>query len=193
MTDAHWQADLKRYPPKPFLREQSIWAVWLYRYGRRLVARRDGPLKRLSLKLYWLFYRIVETASGITLPLSAEIGPGLRIWHFGNVMLHGKVVIGANCTLHHGVTIGSRRARGAAPTLGDNVYVGAYAQLLGGIRVGSNCRIGAMSVVLEDVPDGATAVGNPARVVKRVPQGLEWAGLESNQRPRDYESPALTD
>ena len=96
MTDADWQADLERYPPKPFLREQSIWAVWLYRYGRRLVARRDGPLKRLALKLYWLFYRIVETASGITLPLSAQIGPGLRIWHFGNVMLHGKVVIGAN-------------------------------------------------------------------------------------------------
>jgi serine O-acetyltransferase len=165
VSDPDWQADLARYPARPFLREQSIWPLWLYRRGRRMLEWRDGPLKSLAFKLYWLVYRIVETASGISLPLSAEIGPGLRIWHFGNVVIHGQVVMGANCTLHHGVTIGSRRARGPAPVLGDNVYVGAYAQILGDVRIGDHCKIGAMAVVLEDVPDGATAVGNPARIV----------------------------
>jgi serine O-acetyltransferase len=168
VRDPNWEADLARYPPRPFLREQSVWAVWLYRRGRRILARRDGPLKRIALKLYWLVYRIVETAVGITLPVTAEIGPGLRIWHFGNVVLHAKVVIGANCTLRHGVTIGDRHAGGPVPRLGDNVDVGAYAQILGGIRIGNNCTIGAMSVVLADVPDGATVVGIPARVVKQV-------------------------
>jgi serine O-acetyltransferase len=164
-ADADWEADLARYPPRPFLREQSIWAIWLYRRGRRLLAWREGALKSVALKLYWFLYRIVETATGITLPPSAQIGPGLRIWHFGNVVIHDRSVIGANCTLHHGVTIGSRRAGGPLPRLGDNVFVGCYAQILGGVTIGNNVRIGAMSVVLTDVPAGATAVGNPARIV----------------------------
>ncbi len=63
------------------------------------------------------------------------------------------------------MTIGNREAGGPVPVLGDDVDVGAYAQLLGGIRIGHGCKIGAMSVVLCDVPDGATAVGAPARVI----------------------------
>jgi len=165
VTDLNWEADLARCPSRPFLREQAVWAIWLYRRGRRLLARRDGPVKSVALKLYWILYRMVETAAGITLPVTAEIGPGLRILHFGNIVIHDKVVIGANCTLHHGVTIGNRRSGGLVPRLGDNVFVGAYAQILGDVRIGNNCKIGAMSVVLTDVPDGATAVGIPARIV----------------------------
>lgn len=163
--DLNWQADLARYPDRPFLREQSIWAIWVYRLGRRILAWRDGPMKPVALKSYWLLYRIVETGVGITLPISAEIGPGLRIWHFGNIIIHSDVVIGANCTLRHGVTIGNRYPDGPVPRLGDNVEVGAYAQILGDVKIGNDCKIGTMSVVLTDVPDGATAVGNPARVV----------------------------
>lgn len=165
-SDPHWQADLARYPARPFLREQSIWAIWVYRLGRRVVARPRGPARWLALKFYWFLYRIVETAVGITLPASAQVGPGLRIWHFGNVVIHADVVIGANCTLRHGVTIGNRHPDGPVPRIGDDVDIGAYAQILGNVRIGNRCRIGAMSVVLNDVPDGATAVGIPARVVR---------------------------
>ena len=101
------------------------------------------------------------------MPKTARIGPGLRIWHFGGIFVHSDVVIGSNCTLRQGVTIGNRHADGPVPVIGDNVEFGAYAQVLGGIRVGDNCQIGAMSVVLCDVPDGATAVGAPARIVFR--------------------------
>ncbi len=163
--DLNWQADLARYPKRPFLKEQSIWSIWIYRFGRRILAWHDGPMKRVALKSYWLPYRIVETAVGISLPIAAEIGPGLRIWHFGNIVIHSGVVIGANCTLRHGVTIGNRHTDGPVPRLGDNVEVGAYAQILGGVTIGHDCKIGAMSLVLTDVPDGATAVGNPARVI----------------------------
>lgn len=164
--DLNWQADLDRYPRRPFLKEQSIWAIWIYRFGRRVYALPPGLRKAAALKIYWLLFRLIETAVGITLPISADIGPGLRIWHFGNIIVHPDVVIGANCTLRQGVTIGNRHTDGPVPRIGDNVEFGAYAQVLGPVRVGNNCRIGAMSLVLNDVPDGATAVGIPARIVE---------------------------
>jgi serine O-acetyltransferase len=127
----------------------------------------NGPLKWILTMGYWVCFRIVETLTGISLPKSAIIGPGLRIWHFGNIFIHPDVTIGANCTLRQGVTIGNRHEGGPVPTVGENVEIGAYAQVLGSARIGNNCRIGAMSVVLDDVPDGATVVGIPAQVVQR--------------------------
>jgi serine O-acetyltransferase len=163
--DPDWQADLRRYPPRPFLSEQSIWAVWVYRFGRRVDLRREGPVKWILNKIYWFLYRVTETLFGIGLPKSARVGPGLRIWHFGNIFIHTKVMIGSHCTLRQGVTIGNRYNDDRVPVIGDNVEFGAYAQVLGDIRIGNNCKIGAMSVVLSDVPDGATAIGIPARIV----------------------------
>ncbi|MEO8937732.1 MAG: serine acetyltransferase [Burkholderiaceae bacterium] len=169
-ADPDWAADLRRYlVPRPFLKEQSIWALWVYRFGRRLDRRPDGPAKRMLTSLYWLAFRLAETIVGVSLPKSAVIGPGLRVWHFGSVFVHPQAVIGANCTLRQGVTIGNREVDGPAPVLGDNVECGAYAQILGGIRIGDGCRIGAMSVVLVDMPDGATAVGIPARIIVAKP------------------------
>lgn len=164
--DQDWAADLQRYGMRrPFLREQSIWAVWWYRHGRRIEALPPGLRRRVAMAWYWLVYRLIETAVTITLPKSARIGPGLRIWHFGNIFIHADAVIGAHCTLRHGVTVGTREENGPVPVIGDNVDIGAYAQILGGVRIGNGCRIGAMSVVLCDVPDGATAVGAPARII----------------------------
>lgn len=164
--DPDWMADRERYGvARPLLSEQSAWAVWTYRLGRRIDRRAPGLTRRMWTRCYWLLFRFVETAVGVSLPKAAQIGPGLRIWHFGGIFLHPDTVIGANCTLRQGVTIGNREAGGPVPVLGDDVDVGAYAQLLGGIRIGHGCKIGAMSVVLCDVPDGATAVGAPARVI----------------------------
>ena len=161
-----WECDLARYGMRrPFLREQSIWAVGLYRLGRRLDQRPEGFGKKWRTTLYWLAFRLVETVTGVSLPKAATIGPGLRVWHFGNIFVHPDATIGANCTLRQGVTIGNRHVGGPVPVIGDNVEFGAYSQVLGGIKIGNNCRIGAMSVVLHDMPDGSTAVGAPARLV----------------------------
>lgn len=165
--DTDWEADLARYPtPRPWLKEQSLWAVWVYRYGRRVDRMPEGTLKKLATMHYWLLFRIVETLTTISLPKSAEIGPGLRIWHFGSIFIHPHARIGANCTLRQGVTIGNRVEDGPVPVIGDNVDFGAYAQVLGHVHIGDNCKIGAMSVVLTDVPDGCTAVGTPARIIR---------------------------
>jgi serine O-acetyltransferase len=167
IRDPDFKADLSRYPRRPFLREQSIWAVCVYRFGRRVLKRKPGMWRNILLKFYWLIFRIVETLTGITLPLEARIGPGLRIHHFGNIFIHPDAIIGRNCTLRQGVTIGNRVPDGACPVIEDDVEFGAYGQVLGGVRVGRGAKIGAMSLVLCDVPPGAKALGNPARVVER--------------------------
>ena len=165
MIDPAWQADLRRYPRRPFLKEQSIYAIAVYRFGRRLDARAGRWSARVLLPVYLLAHRVVETLTGISLPKAATIGPGLRIWHFGNIFVHPDAVLGANCTLRQGVTIGNRREGGPVPRLGDDVELGAYAQLLGDIQIGDGAKVGAMAVVLRSVPAGAVAVGNPARIV----------------------------
>jgi serine O-acetyltransferase len=107
----------------------------------------------------------VETITGISLPPEASIGPGLRIYHFGNIFVHHRAVIGSNCTLRQGVTIGNLGEEGPVPKIEDDVEFGAYAQVLGDVRVGRGARIGALSVVLSSVPAGATVFGNPARIL----------------------------
>jgi serine O-acetyltransferase len=167
--DPDFKADLARYPRRPFLREQSIWAIGVYRFGRRVLNRKPGVTRNIQLKVYWFIYRIVETLTGITLPIEARIGPGLRIYHFGNIFIHPHTVIGRNCTLRQGVTIGNRVVDGPPPIVEDDVEFGAYAQALGGIHISRGAKIGAMSVVLCDVPEGATAVGVPARILSANP------------------------
>jgi serine O-acetyltransferase len=167
MSDPDWQADLARYPKRPWLKEQSIWAIAVYRFGRRVDRRSPGLRRKILEKFYWLMFRFTETLTGISLPKSVRVGPGLKIWHFGNIFINAESVIGANCTLRQGVTIGNRVDDGPSPVLEDDVELGAYAQVLGGIRIGRGAKIGAMSVVLADVPPGAVAVGVPARIIER--------------------------
>jgi serine O-acetyltransferase len=165
MRDPAWQADLARYPKRPWLKEQSIWALAVYRFGQRVDRRKPGLARWLLERVYWLIYRVTETLTGISIPKSVQVGPGLRIHHFGTIIVHADAILGANCTLRHGVTIGNRHDDGPVPVLEDDVDVGAYAQILGGVRIGRGAKIGAMSVVLHDVPAGGTVVGNPARLV----------------------------
>lgn len=139
--------------------------------------RPRGLIRWVSEKLYWVMFRLVETVTGISIPKSVNAGGGLRIHHFGCVFIHKNTRIGRNCTLRQGVTLGNRHNDGDAPVIGDDVEFGAFAQVLGLVRVGDRAKIGSMSVVLKDVPDEATAVGVPARVIASRPAG-ENAGSE---------------
>lgn len=166
MRDPDFLADCERYGPRALFREQSLWALWVYRFGRRVEQRPPGWRRTLDSRLYWILFRLVETLTGISIPRTVRLGPGVRIWHFGGIFIHHGVVIGRRCTLRQGVTIGNRHGDDDVPTVGDDVEFGAYAQVLGRIRIGNGCRIGAMAVVLADMPDGAVAVGNPARIIE---------------------------
>lgn len=160
-----WKLDRARYPAKAMWREQSLWALAVYRFGQRNDERSHGLTRWLGDRFYWFLFRVVETLTGVSFTKETRIGPGLRIHHFGNIFIHSGATIGARCTLRQGVTIGNRTEGGPVPVLDDDVELGAYAQILGGIRIGAGARIGAMSVVLQDVPPGATAVGIPARII----------------------------
>jgi serine O-acetyltransferase len=159
-----FRADLRRYPRRAFLREQSIWPIAVYRFGRWSAAL-GGSAGAILGCVYWIAFRLTETATGIGIPRGVAIGPGLRIHHFGGIFVAEGTTIGADCTLRHGVTIGNRHEGGPVPVVGDRVDLGAHAQVLGGIELGDGCRVGAASVVLVDVPANATAVGVPARVI----------------------------
>jgi len=111
-----------------------------------------------------MVYKLSALLTGAVIGRKAEIGPGLVILHGHGIVINNAVRIGANAVLGHNVTIGTEKGR--APVLGDHVYVGTGAVIIGGIRVGHRARIGANAVVNKDVPDGATAVGVPARVIK---------------------------
>ena len=91
----------------------------------------------------------------------AQFGPGLVLIHPIGVVINSSVRGGRNVWIESGVVIGENR--GQVPELGDDLFVGSGAKIIGGVRIGQGARIGANAVVLHDVPDGATAVGIPAR------------------------------
>lgn len=108
--------------------------------------------------------------TGIEIHPGARIGPGLFIDHGMGVVIGETSIIGDNCTIYHGVTLGGTgKEKGRRhPTLGDNVLIGAGAKLLGAIDIGSNAMIGANAVVLNEVPPNATIVGVPGKVVRHM-------------------------
>lgn len=106
--------------------------------------------------------RLIEMTTGISIPVEAQIGKGLRIHHFGGIILHPEVVIGEHCTLYHHVTLGDRGGWGGAPRVGSDVMIGAGAKLLGRIEIGDRSVIGANAVVVTSIPPDSIAVGVPA-------------------------------
>jgi serine O-acetyltransferase len=124
---------------------------------------------------YWLG-RLVSHFSrmltGIEIHPGAKIGRRVFIDHGYGVVIGETAEVGDDCTIYQGVTLGGTRLyKGAKrhPTLGKGVVVGAGAQVLGGFEVGDNARIGSNAVVVKPVPPGATAVGNPARIIEQGP------------------------
>lgn len=98
---------------------------------------------------------------------SLKIGEGFYIGHFGHIVVNGDAIIGKNCNISQGVTIGiaNTGSKKGIPVVGDYVYIGPGAKILGNIKIGNNAAIGANSVVVSDVPENAVVVGVPARVV----------------------------
>ena len=126
---------------------------WLWRKGFKWLARMLSHLAR------WL--------TGIEIHPGAQIGRRFFIDHGMGVVVGETAEIGDDCTLYHGVTLGgtSWEKGKRHPTLGNNVVVGAGAKILGPLTVGDGVRVGSNAVVLKDVPEGATVVGIPGRIV----------------------------
>jgi serine O-acetyltransferase len=126
--------------------------------------------------------RFIEVTTGISIPVEACIGKGLRIHHFGGIVIHPQAVIGEGCTIYHDVTLGDLGGRGGAPRIGNHVLIGVGAKLIGQIEVGDGSRIGANAVVLRSVPPKHLAVGIPARVEEISKQLLHPGDSCSHER-----------
>lgn len=135
-------------------------SIHIYRIARFFRVSRLAPLASIFDMLNYLIF-------GCVVPSHANIGPGTHIEHRGvAVVINRKTVIGARCSIGAQVVLGGRgKDIPGAPVIGDDVYMGAGAKILGPVRIGNGAVIGANSVVLIDVPEGATAVGIPARVL----------------------------
>ena len=136
----------------------ALRSIGLFRLST-LCARHHIPL------LPGILRRLNVTLHGLDIPPGVTIGGGLFIPHPVGTVVMAKS-IGRNVTLVSNVTIGMRGER-TFPVIGDNVYIGAGARVLGPITIGDDVSIGANAVVLTDVPSGATAVGVPARIIPR--------------------------
>ncbi|MFC2061049.1 serine O-acetyltransferase [Elusimicrobiota bacterium] len=146
---------------------QGVWATVVYRFGS-WNRRHKIPVLSMFLGLVYFFLnKSVEISAGISISCNARIGGGLYIGHFGQIIVHPDVIMGENCNIGQGITIGTAGVgKTGAPVIGNNVYIGTGAKVLGRITIGNNVRIGANAVVIKDIPDNATAVGVPAKVVK---------------------------
>lgn len=118
---------------------------------------------RLS-PLEMIFNRINTIFCDCIIGRGTEFGPGLVLIHSGGIVINGTVSGGANVKIEHQVTIGAEKRQ--SPRIGDDVFIGAGAKVLGGVQIGTGARIGANAVVVHDIPPNATAVGIPAKVVK---------------------------
>ena len=146
----------------------------------QILLTNQGVHAILSYRIAHLFYynnfkfiaKIISQISrfftGIEIHPACFIGKGLLIDHGSGVVIGETAIIGDDCTLFQGVTLGGKgNEKGKRhPTLHNNVFVGAGAKILGNIEIGNNVKIGANAVVLNNIPDNATAVGIPARIIE---------------------------
>lgn len=160
--------DLKRYTEngKFAFYEPSVCLVIMFRICQS-VSKLPPIFKIPLLTLLNPLYLFLQISLGIVLPKSTSIGKGLRIYHYSCIVINPKTVIGENCSLRHGVTIGNRKSNDDCPVIGNNCNIGAGAKILGNIKIGDNVSIGANAVVLSDVPDNSIAVGIPARIISK--------------------------
>lgn len=131
-----------------------------------------APLWYLGIPVLILYRIIVEWFLGIELPFKTKVGKGLIIQHGQALVINDGAVIGKNCVLRNGCTIGIKKDvsgnKSKAPVLGNHVDVGANVVIIGPVEIGDNVIIGAGSVVVKDIPSHCVVAGNPARVIKRL-------------------------
>jgi len=140
---------------------EQIWAL------REKVRNTKNPV---LLAFYKHRYKKTMTLLGSFMPERATFADMPAFPHgINGILVSGGAVIGSGCTIFHQVTIGSNlledTAHPGAPVIGDNVYIGAGAKIIGGVRVGNNVRIGANCVVVTDIPDNATVVLEKPKII----------------------------
>jgi serine O-acetyltransferase len=155
---------------RAFAMYPGLHATVVYRIGHAVVRWRPSTAAGRALRLlarlaHFAVARVVESLHGVRIAERARIGAGLYIGHCGGVII-GPVSLGRNCNVSHGVTLGYSASvrRPGLPEIGDRVWIGPGAVVVGAITVGDDAAIGANAVVNRSVPARASAIGNPAEL-----------------------------
>jgi serine O-acetyltransferase len=147
---------------------QGIWACVCYRTGRWLNDHRPPPgIRQVVMFFYHVWWKWVEMNTGISISPDCRIGPGLYIGHFGQIILHSDVVMGRDCNLSQGVTLGlaERDGKWGVPTVGDRVYIAPGAKIIGPIHLADGTVVGANAVVTRSTEPNDIVAGIPAKVI----------------------------
>jgi serine O-acetyltransferase len=154
----------------------GFWALLVYRFGHARFVIRNKIIRAPWTIVYVILSKLVEIFCGITIGSAAKIGRRFCIEHHGCIVIHGNSVIGDDCLIRHGVTLGNTGYDDpyGAPTIGNRVQIGAGAKILGRISIGDGAIIGANAVVIRDVPEGTAVGGVPARALSvRTAAGID--------------------
>ncbi len=170
---------LRRYGDKTstlrlLIFNQGLWACACYRAGRHLNNMNlPAGIRQLVMLPYHFWWKWVEITTGISISPDCRIGPGLYIGHFGQIILHSDAVLGRDCNLSQGVTLGLAQKDGqwGVPTLGDRVYIAPGAKVIGPIHLAHGTVVGANAVVINDTEENDVVGGIPAKVISRKGSG----------------------
>ena len=145
------------------------WRYFLFTPGFRYIYYLRKTASARYLKYFWLFLlRHCMCRTGIQIPYQTQIGPGLRIVHFGSIVVNPGAVIGKNFNIAQGVLIGNAQGKNkGCPVIGDNVCINANAVVIGGITIGNHVLIAPGAFVNFDVPDNSIVIGNPGQIIRR--------------------------
>jgi serine O-acetyltransferase len=167
--------DWRREQPRQFWDPgpKLLLAIRQYQYWRE----KGGPFAFLACKWLVLRHRFWSIVTGAEIPLSCRIGGGLIIPHPNGIVIHPETRIGVNCLIFQQVTLGFRNGNGG-PVLGGHVDIGAGAKILGRVHIGDHAKVGANAVVINDLENGAVAIGIPAKA--HVPDTQENSGKPSS-------------
>lgn len=124
---------------------------------------------RVLFYFFFLWLRQLKVKYGFDISYRTQIGAGLYIGHFGNVVIHGDVIIGKNCNISQGITIGISNYgdKKGIPTIGNRVFIGPNACVFGNITIGNNVTIGANSVVTESIAEGKTVLSSKMTILDK--------------------------
>lgn len=150
---------------------QGFWAIFQYRVANSIYRKVHIPVIRQALLVIALLWqKCIEITTGISIPASAFIGHSFYIGHFGGIIINATSIIGNNCNLSQGVTIGvsGLGVKRGVPKIGNNVYIGANVVVVGEIVIEDNVLIAACSLVNKDVSENEVVLGVPAKPISKI-------------------------
>ncbi|WP_445713483.1 serine O-acetyltransferase [Flavobacterium sp.] len=123
---------------------------------------------KLLFYFYFLWLRSLKVKYGFDISYRTQIGAGFYIGHFGGIVIHGDTIIGDNCNISQGVTLGVSNSKNqGSPIIEDNVFLGPNACVFGNVKIGNNSVIGANTVITENVPSNCTVVNQKNNVIEK--------------------------